>query len=98
MQIFEYELAKWKNGGKILVHLHFQFLDLMLGHLIFGMIKNFFTEHLQNIEIILADIHVLSGRLADIVDEGAPCGIPFVFDYLNEDRIEFGEDVVHGLR
>lgn len=56
--IAEDELTELKDSGKIRIHLILEFHDLMLCHLIFGMVKDFLTQHLQNVEIILADVHV----------------------------------------
>lgn len=81
-----------------MVHLLFELVDLALRHLVLGVVEDFLTEHLQNIEIVLADVHILGGGCADVVDEGAPGTIPFVLHYLDEDGVKLGEDVVHGLR
>lgn len=61
------------------------------------MIEDLLTEHLQDIEVILADVHILGGGLADVVYEGSPAAVPLVFDDLNEHGVALGEDVVHRL-
>jgi hypothetical protein len=69
MQILKNKLTERKDSGEISVHLLFELKDLKLSHLILGMVEDFLTQHLQNIKIVLADIHILRGGLADIVDE-----------------------------
>ena len=93
--IFKDDLTEFEDGGEILVHLLFEFIDLCLRHLVFGVVKDFLAEHLQNIEVILADVHIFGGGGTDVVDEGAPGGIPLVFDDLDEDGVKLGQDVVH---
>ena len=66
-----------------------------MGHLVLGMVKDLLTEHLQNIEIILTNVHIFHGTFTDVVDEGHPTGLPLVFDYLHQNRVAFVEDVVH---
>lgn len=98
MHIFEYEFAEREDGGEICIHLLFKFLDLVLGHLILRVIEDLLAEHLENIEIILANAHVLGGGLADIVDEGTPGGVPLVLHDLHQNRVKFRQDVMHRLR
>lgn len=75
-----------------------EFSNLFLCHLIFRIVKYLLWEHFQNWEVILADIHIFEGSRANIVNKCGPCGIPFVFDNLNEDRIGFREDVMQSFR
>ena len=77
-------------------HLFFEFFDLMLCELTFGMVEDFLWKHFEYAEIILADIHVFHRAGADVVDEWSPGAVPFVLNDLDEDAIAFWEDVLHG--
>lgn len=85
MHILQHQLAQLKHSGEVRVHLMLEFLDLLLRHLVLRVVKDLLTEHLQYVEIVLADAHVLGGGLTDVVDEGPPAGVPLVFDDLDED-------------
>lgn len=61
MQILQYQLTQLKNSRKIRVHLFLEFLDLHLRHLILGVIEYFLTEHFEDIEVVLADVHIFGG-------------------------------------
>jgi len=98
MHILEYKFAEREDGGEICIHLLFKFQDLVLSHLILGVIEDLLAEHLENIEIIFANVHVLGGGLADVVDEGAPGGVPLVLHDLHQNRVKFRQDVVHRPR
>jgi hypothetical protein len=41
----------------------------MLGHLVFGMVENFLTQHFENVEVVLANIDIFGGRVTDILDK-----------------------------
>ena len=98
MGIFEYEFAEVEDGGEILGHLVFEFGDLLLCHLILGLIEYFFAEHLEYGEVVLADGDVVDRGGADVGDECFPSVVPFIFDDLDEDEVAFREDVLHWLR
>lgn len=68
-----------------------------MGQLVFGMVENLLRKHFEDVKVVFADIHVLGGGLADVVNEGAPSGIPFVLDDLDQNTIAFGEDVLKSL-
>jgi len=95
VHILKYQFAQVEDGGEILVHLCLEVCDLVLSELTLRVVKDFFGEHLENAEIVLADVHVVHGGVADVVDEGSPGGIPLVLDDLDEDAVAFGEDVLH---
>ena len=42
MGIFQDHVAEIEDGGKIVAHLSFEFLDLLMGELIFGVVKDLF--------------------------------------------------------
>jgi hypothetical protein len=46
-------------------------------------VEDFLREHFEYAEVVLADVHVFDGGGADVVDEGAPSGVPLVFYYLD---------------
>lgn len=62
----------------------FELIDLLLGHLVARVVENFFGEHFEDVEVVFADVHVLDGGGADVVDEAAPGGVPFVLYDLHE--------------
>ena len=59
MRIFEDKLAQLKYSSELAIHLFLQLIDLLLCHLVFGIIEYFFTQNLQDLEIVLADVHIL---------------------------------------
>jgi len=95
VNILKNEFTEGEDSGEVRVHLIFKLHNLKLGHLVLGMVKDLLTEHLQNIEIILTNVHIFHGTFTDVVDEGHPTGLPLVFDYLHQNRVAFVEDVVH---
>ena len=98
MRILKNHFAELKNSGEIAFHLFFEFLDLQMSELVFGVVEDFLRQHFEDVEIILADIHVGFGGGADLVDEVGPGGVPLVLDYLDEDAVALREDVVQGPR
>jgi hypothetical protein len=58
-------------------------------------IEDFLAEHLEDGEVVLADVHIFGGGLADVVDKGPPAIVPLIFYNLDQDRITFGQNVVH---
>lgn len=90
MQILQYQLAQFEDSGEIRIHLFLKFLDLLLRHLILGVIEDFLAEHLEYVEVILADVHIFGGGVADVVDKGGPGGVPLIFYNLHQDRVTLG--------
>lgn len=95
MQILQYQLTQLKNSRKIRIHLLLQLLNLQLRHLILRVIEYFLTEHFEDIKVVLADVHIFGGGLADVVDKGGPGVVPLIFYYLHEDGVTLRQDVVH---
>ena len=60
-----------------------------MSELVFRMIKDFLRQHFENIEVILADVHIFGGGTTNIIDEMFPSSIPLIFNYLNENAIAF---------
>jgi hypothetical protein len=89
------KLAKLKDCGEISIHLVFKLNNLMLCHLVFGVIEDFFTQHFKNVKIILTNVHIFHRTLTNVVDESDPTGLPFILDYLHKNGIAFGKDVMH---
>lgn len=40
-----------------------------MGQLVFGMVENLLRKHFEDVKVVFADIHVLGGGLADVVNE-----------------------------
>lgn len=83
MCILKYPLTQLENGSEILVHLSFEFFNLVLCELTFGVVKDFLRKHFQNTEIILADIQIAHRATTDVTDKIFPSCVPFVFDDLD---------------
>lgn len=66
----------------------------MLCHLILWMIKYFLTQHLEYVEVVLTDIHILCRWFADIINKGSPTGVPFILHNLDQDGIAFWQNVM----
>ena len=81
MSIFQDHVAEIEDGGKIVAHLSFEFLDLLMGELIFGVVKDLFWQHFEYEKVVLADVHIFGGGAANLADEISPGCIPFVFNY-----------------
>lgn len=62
-------------------------IDLLGGHLVLAELEDLLDEHLQNVQVILAEGQIAFASAADIGDEGLPGGVPLVFDYLDEDGV-----------
>jgi hypothetical protein len=56
------------------------------------MVEYFLGEHFEYVEVVFADVHVVEGGLADVLDEGAPSSVPLVLHDLDEDRVALRQD------
>ncbi len=97
MHVLKYQFAELKDRSKICIHLSLKFQNLMLCHLILWMIKYFLTQHLENVEIVLAYIHIFRRRFADIINEGSPTGVPFILHNLDQNWIALWQNIMQCL-
>ena len=89
MGILEDCFAEVEDGGEVVVHLVLQLDNLLVRQLVFGVVEDFFGEHFEDVEVVFADVHVLHGGRADLVDEVGPGSVPLVLDNLDQYAITF---------
>lgn len=59
MHVMENQPAEFEDSRESFVHLVLQLHDMIMSHLIFGVIEYLLTEHLQDVEVIFTNVHVL---------------------------------------
>jgi hypothetical protein len=69
VRVLENKLAQLEDGGEVGVHLLLEFGDLLLGHLVLGVVEDLLAQNFQDFKVVLANVHVLNRRVANVCDE-----------------------------
>lgn len=69
MRVLENKLAQLEDGSEVGVHLLLEFKDLLLGHLVLGVVEDLLAQDFQDFKVVLTNVHVLNGCIANVCNE-----------------------------
>lgn len=84
-------LAEVENLGELGAHGLLQIAGLGGGHLLGGVVKDFFGKQTQDDHVVLANRQVGVAGGDDLVDEGGPVVRPLLLEDGNEDEVKLVE-------
>ena len=59
VRVLQDQFAQLEHRGEVLVHAALELCDLLLRELALGVVEDLLRQHLQNAQVVLADVHVV---------------------------------------